>query len=126
VLVSPASLPPGAKSEPPRDGAEVETNREELSRWISKSSLNKLRHQLELGSQQAAGYDELSAQQNANSAAANSGAEVEIGEPGSEFEGVWHSGPLQQVEVRQLRDAGAHSAEIVRTTSSSREVFLVD
>lgn len=50
-------------------------------------------------------------------------------ETGNEFEGTWHAGPLQHVEVRQTR-ADEHipiaQRDIVRTTSSSGGAFLID
>lgn len=50
-------------------------------------------------------------------------------ETGNEFEGIWHAGPLQQVEVRQTRldeHIPIAQRDIVRTTSSSGGAFLID
>lgn len=78
--------------------------------------------------------DELSAQQHSGSMAANANNHAPSiaggsGETGNEFEGTWHSGPIQQIEVRQTRTDERNESkqrDIIHTTSSSREVFLVD
>lgn len=73
--------------------------------------------------------DRLSMQQHGDSVAANAPNHMLIagGETGNEFEGTWHSGPLQEIEVRQTRmDEHNPRAEIIRTPSNSREVFLID
>lgn len=78
--------------------------------------------------------DELSVQQHSGSVAATANNHAPLiagvsGETGNEFEGTWHSGPIQQIEVRQTRADERNQnkqREIIHTTSNSREVFLVD
>lgn len=121
------------------------------SRWrANKSTLDKLRHQLHpnqldlggLGSgtgiESSANVDELSTQQQAQltNVAIQQPHQQQTDDPNvNEFEGIWHSGPLQQIEVRHQRaNEGQVNEEQQQqqqmkhrvTTSNPNNVFLID
>lgn len=152
VLVSPASLS-GQQNERLADGDNQHhrigdvrkqpsminnQQQQDHDRWSSKSTLDKLKQKLNTNSnryesannfEQSASSengnaDELSEQEHGNSMAVHSNPDlVPHSDSSNEFEGDWHSGPLQQVEVRQPRNDGLTA---IHTTLSPRDVFIIE
>lgn len=103
-------------------------------RWSGKYTLDKLKQKLDTSTDQlesASNFDqptfsvngnadESSEQQHGNSMAVHSSLDSS-----NEFEGDWHSGPLQQVEVRQSRNDGSTNP-IIHTTTNPRDVFIIE
>lgn len=110
-------------------------------RHWSKSTLDKLKQQLEphqfdvgVGSVgdtvTSADTDELGRQQHGDSFAVAPPDQATDG-ASDEFEGYWHSSPLEQIEVRHARsNSGISSMDahqtIAPTKSNSRDIFVVD
>lgn len=138
VLVSPASF--SRLQHDTNDNQQHKHNnhnqQQDQDRWLGRgSTLDKLKQRLEPTNQFASGgfdsstgnnKDELNEQQHGNSMAVQSTPDLTANSDSSnEFEGDWHSGPLQQVEVRQPR-ADSLTGQIIRTTANPRDAFLVE
>lgn len=129
------------------DGTKQNSNQQQrqqgYDRWSNKSTLDKLKQKLDASTNQFGSPSsdlisgngnsggELSEQQtqhqHVNSMVPHSSLDSGTNpDPNNEFEGDWHSGPLQQVEIRQTNNNGAATGHITHTTSNPRDAFIIE
>lgn len=123
-----------------KQSSNQQQRQQDYDRWSNKSTLDKLKQKLDTSTNQFGSPSlesssgngnagESSEQQQAQHQQVNPDSSLDSGtnsDPNNEFEGEWHSGPLQQVEVRQTDNNDATKGHTTHTTSNPRDVFIIE